>query len=134
MQLNWEFLNLLSTLRLKAFSIYKLYFLFKNWGYKMFLKRCRAKLIEVIVVSFWSLGRLAWQGGIKEGEHIYSRSAAVFQNIFELLFSLLWETVLANLNPFGVDLIITKSIIWNQIRLLSHVMIFPPQELSQKAH
>lgn len=57
-----------------------------------------------------------------------------FQNIFELIFNLPGETLLANLNLFGVDLIITKSIIWNQIRLSSRVMIFPPQELSQKAH
>lgn len=64
--------------------------------------------------------------GVVEREWIYSRSAAVFQNIFKLVFSLLWETMLANLNLFGVDLIITKSIIWNQIRLLSQVMIFSP--------
>lgn len=77
----------------------------------MFSKWCRAKLTEVLVVSLWSLGRPAWQGERKEREGIYSRSAPVFQNIFELLFSLLWETMLANLNLFGVDLIITKSII-----------------------
>lgn len=77
----------------------------------MFLKQCVAKVIEVIIVSFGSLGRLVWRGGIKKRERVYYRSAAVFQNIFELVFSLLWETMLANLNLFGVDLIITKSII-----------------------